>query len=336
MDSRSSGVESPKRASSNRHESRLPLGDDDPFDGAPMVELRELRYFVAVTEELHFTRAAQRLRIAQQALSAAIRRLEARLGGELFERTTREVRVTPAGRALLPFARETLATARRAVDASRNALNGAEGHLRLGVARAALAFGEPIERAMSDSFPRIELERATGFLPALLDGLRHGALDAVIADCTPPDPVLSTQRLSDQPAVVVMDSSHRLASCGSLRIEDLRDELLVLSPDDIARHWRIWVLGLFVDAGLIPNTVETSGFTRPAGTDPGDTLSISSDVALDWMPPAADGLVRVPLLDTTMPFDLVWRTGDPSPVIVSLRKVAAMTGARLQWRLCPD
>jgi DNA-binding transcriptional LysR family regulator len=264
-------------------------------------------------------------------LSAAIRALEARLGGALFERTTREVRLTPAGTALLPFARETLTAARRAVEASRHALSGVEGHLRLGAARAALAFAEPVERVMARRFPGIELESRPGFLPALLDGLRRGSLDAVIADCAPPDPALSRQRLSDQPAVVVIDANHRLAGAVSLRIDDLRDELLVLSPEDIAHHWRTWVLGLFADAGLIPRTIEATGFTRPAGTQPGETLAISSNVALDWMPAAAAGLIRVPLRGVWMPFDLVWRSGDPSPVIGNLRRAAAEAAEHLQW-----
>ncbi|MBV9604272.1 MAG: LysR family transcriptional regulator [Solirubrobacterales bacterium] len=302
-------------------------------DGSPAIELRELRYFVAVADELHFTRAAARLSIAQQALSSAIRSLEARVGGELFERTTREVRLTAAGKALLPFARETLSAASRAVEATRAALDGVEGRIRLGVARAALAFGEPIERAMSERFPRVVLDRTTGFVPALVDSLRSGALDAVIGDCTPPDPALATQRIADQPAVVVVDSNHRFADSPSLRVEDLRDELLVLSPDDIARHWRSWVLGLFADARLRPNTVETSGFTRPTGTAAGETIAISSDTALDWLPPAADGLVRVPLDGVTMPFDLVWRATDSSPAIKNLCLVAARTAARLGWAL---
>jgi DNA-binding transcriptional LysR family regulator len=110
----------------------------------PDVELRELRYFVAVAEELHFTRAADRLHVTQQALSTAIQRLEARLGGELFERTTRSVRLTSAGHVLLPLARQVLASARIAVETARHAIRGVGGELDLGVSPPAYWPAAPI------------------------------------------------------------------------------------------------------------------------------------------------------------------------------------------------
>src|SRR5688572_22101306 len=96
-----------------------------------MVELRHLRYFIAVAEELNFSRAAQRLHMAQPPLSAAIRQLERELGVDLFVRTTREVRLTDAGRAFLRGARRTLADADRAAEDAKRAAAGELGRLRL-------------------------------------------------------------------------------------------------------------------------------------------------------------------------------------------------------------
>jgi DNA-binding transcriptional LysR family regulator/DNA-binding SARP family transcriptional activator len=294
------------------------------------IELRELRYFVAVAEELHFTRAAARLRIAQQALSSAVRGLEARLGGKLFERTSRQVRLTYAGEKLLPLASQVLADAQRCVAVTRDALLGVDGRIRLGVCRAACALGEPVMLAMARQYPGIELERSMGFLPALIDALRDGRLDAIIADCAPEVPALAYQRLSDQPAVVAMDPDHRLAGRAMVRIEELADELVVVVPDDIGRHWNGWTLELFARAGLCPKTVEASGLGRPPGTKSGETLAISSAIALAWSP-VNDALVKVRLSGVTMPFDLLWRRNQPSPAINTLRRVAYGMAAEIGW-----
>src|SRR6266496_4116060 len=96
-----------------------------------MPELRHLRYFVAVAEELNFSRAARRLRMAQPPLSVAIRQLEQELGADLFLRTSREVKLTEAGRALLDGARRTLAEADRAMTAARRAASGELGALHV-------------------------------------------------------------------------------------------------------------------------------------------------------------------------------------------------------------
>src|ERR671924_1647223 len=96
-----------------------------------MIELRHLRYFVVAAEELNFSRAASRLHMAQPPLSVAIRQLEQELGTDLFVRTSREVRLTEAGRTLLEGARRTLAEADRAFDAARRAGAGALGRLRV-------------------------------------------------------------------------------------------------------------------------------------------------------------------------------------------------------------
>ena len=101
------------------------------------MELRHLRYFVAVAEELNFGRAAERLRIAQPPLSRQVRDLERELGTALFERVPRGVELTPAGRAFLPEARLTLAQAERAQRTAQRAAQGETGRLRVGFVEAA-------------------------------------------------------------------------------------------------------------------------------------------------------------------------------------------------------
>lgn len=307
-------------------------GIEPPSDGQLEIELRELRYFVAVAEELSFTRAAQRLHIAQLALSSAIRGLEERLGGELLHRTTRHVALTAAGAALLPRARETLASARAAVATTRDALSGVTGRLRLGVARpAAHPFGEVIIAAMAEHAPGITRQVTPGFLPPLLDGLAGGELDAVVAFCSEEDARFATLRLSDEPAIAVVFHTHRLAGRASVRLEELRDDVLVQGPPEIARGWNAAVLRLFREHGLEPrSTVQSLGFLLPPGHSESEVVGVTTAVAADLLPVPYD-VVRIPIAEHTLPFDLVWRVEDSSPAPTTLRAAAERTARSAEW-----
>ena len=305
--------------------------------GGIAAELQELRYFVAVAEELHFAHAAARLGIDEQALSSAIGSLEAKLGGQVLERTSRRVHLTVAGQAMLPLAWQAIRAAQRCVEVTKDTLLGVQGHIRLGVCRAARALGDPIVQAMASQFPRVEVEPQIGFLPALFDALHDERLDAVIADCPPADPALTAVRLSDQPAVVALDRNHSLADRAMLRVEDLAGELVVLAPDDVGRHWNLWVLDVFARAGLSPQTVEASGLGRPPGTGPGDVIAISAAIALAWSA-VNERLAQVTLSGVTMPFDLVWRENPPSAAMATLVRAALATADALSWpreQACP-
>src|SRR3954468_10542980 len=124
------------------------------------VELRHLRYFVAVAEELHFGRAAERLHISQPPLSQAIRSLEDDLGCELFRRTSRQVELTTAGDALLEPARATLSMAHAAVAAAQEAANDLRGRLRIGVTPVARHGVAPaILSAFRARHPNVEVQK---------------------------------------------------------------------------------------------------------------------------------------------------------------------------------
>jgi DNA-binding transcriptional LysR family regulator len=290
-------------------------------------ELRELRYFVAVAEELHFTHAADRLSIAQQALSAAIRQFEKRLGGSLFVRTTRSVRLSPAGVALLPKARAALAAADEAMAAARGAIEGTTGHLRVGVSRPAHRFGAAIMRALVEHAPLIEVELRHAFSTPLVDAVLSEDLDAAIVFCADQLPALWRVRLSDQPAVVAMHPDHRLAERAALSVEDLRAEIFALAPESIGRAHNCAVLVLCQAAGFTPATVE-SGYLLPTASH--DTVSIVTEATLDGVPLPFE-VARVPLIDQTLPFDLVFRAGDGSPALRTLRVTAEATARRERW-----
>ena len=297
-------------------------------NGCP--ELRELRYFVAVAEELHFTRAAQRLHIAQQALSTAIRQLEARLGVSLFERTSRQVHLTGAGQALFPKAQLALAAAAEAAAAARDAGRGVTGRLVVGVSRSATAFGFAALRAMQEQAPGVQVSARHDFAHPLVEELTAGQLDAAFVFCPEYRSCLDYQRLADEQAVAVMHPAHRLADRAELRVSDLKEEILVLAGPGIADGYNTAVLTLCQRAGVTPRTARSAGFLGPVGVGPHETLGVLTQTALDGAHTDFQ-LIAIPIHGATLPFDLAWQRGRGSPAVGTLRSVTAGTALAAGW-----
>ena len=179
------------------------------------MELRHLEHFVTVAEERNFTRAARRLHLVQSALSVSIRSLERELGAQLFERTTREVRLTDAGRVLLPEARRTLDAAARAQAAVFGAQEGLRGTLRLGLMQLVRAadVGSLIaqfhrERPLVDIRPMT----APGGSAELISDVRRGTLDAAfVAVSGLGQPGLTATTLASEPVLLGCLPDHPLA-----------------------------------------------------------------------------------------------------------------------------
>jgi DNA-binding transcriptional LysR family regulator len=195
------------------------------------MEFRQLAYFVAVAEERHFTRAAERVTIAQPAVSQQIRRLEAELGEALFVRDRRAVTLTAAGDTLLPHARAALA-ATAGGRAAVGALSGLEtGRLALGVVQPLPDRRlPPLLGAFRRRHPHVELALIEDEPEPLAAALGAGRLDvAVIAlgryDRPPPD--LQTQLIASEPVVVALHPEHRLAARAAVALRALRDEPMV-------------------------------------------------------------------------------------------------------------
>ena len=198
------------------------------------MELRHLRYFVAVAEELHFGRAAERLNIAQPPLSRQIRDLERELGTALFERGPRGAELTPAGRAFLPEARLTLAQAERAQRTAQRAAKGETGRLRVGFVDAATNSG-----ILPDvlAFFRMHLP-AIGLSLFELDplqqaeALRDGRIDLGIVQSPPADADrwLRVESVYEEPVVAALPQGHRLTSRARLSLADFADEPFILFP----------------------------------------------------------------------------------------------------------
>jgi DNA-binding transcriptional LysR family regulator len=196
------------------------------------VDTRLLRAFVAVAEELNFTRAAQRLFIAQQALSAQVKQLETRVGAKLFDRTTRKVALTQLGERLLPHARtalEAFDTATEQLDAIRRAERAT---LRVGMSGTAFVplVGETV-RVFGERHAAVELTVSNAGLNQPAAGLREGVVD--VAFVRPPftDEGISMVTIATEDRYIAMPTDHPLAS---------RDEV---GPEDVVGEPWIWVEG---------------------------------------------------------------------------------------------
>lgn len=206
------------------------------------VELRHLRSFVAVAEELNFTRAAERLYLTQQALSSQIRQLEDRIGTKLLERDTRRVDLTPAGSALLESARPLIVGAEQAVAAAQQA-GGQTRTLRVGFVAAVThaQLGDALE-AFAQANPDVNLRIHFGELTDPSGGIRSGAADVAAVHGPFDSGDLELAYLWSDPLVVAMAADHLLAARVELAIEEVLAEPTFDFPT-ADRLWRdFWML----------------------------------------------------------------------------------------------
>lgn len=204
---------------------------------------RRLRYFTVLAEELHFSRAAARLFLTQQALSKQLRELEAEVGVKLVHRTTRSVALTEAGEALATAARDALAVIDAGVAAARRAHDGECATLRLGfLIGAAMELTTPLLRAFAARHPGIRLDlREYGFADPSA-GLADGSSDVALLRLPLSTPGLTTIPLFTEPLVAVVPAGHPLASRPSVTAAEVAAERLVMgaSPDAAWRGY--WTL----------------------------------------------------------------------------------------------
>jgi DNA-binding transcriptional LysR family regulator len=278
-------------------------------------ELRHLRYFIAVAEELNFSRAARRLHMAQPPLSLAIRQLEQELGTELFQRSTREVTLTEAGRALVDGARRTLAEAERAVVSTKRAAAGDVGQLRVAFSWSVRYETLPaLGREFRARHPDVELLAQEMWNAQMLPALQSGAVDVALALCPESSPDTVEEVVRTEPVVAVLGAGHPLAAEEAIALSALAEDPFVFFPRELAPRLHDVLIGLCRQAGFEPQRRTGSFHT---GWDLG-ILGDSRAVALAPRSVASrqsDGVVTVPLSDPVdrLETSLVWREGDSSP-----------------------
>jgi DNA-binding transcriptional LysR family regulator len=226
-------------------------------DIARNIELRHFRYFMAVAEDLHFSRAAARLGIAQPPLSQQIRSLEELIGHPLFERKPK-VRLTPAGEALLEVARRVLAQVEEGLDTARRTGRGEEGKLTVGFAASILTTTLPDAlRVYRERFPGVELHLRELSTAAQAEALADGAIDVgFVREAVEPNADLLCEAVVREEFVVVLPHGHPYASRQSLPLRILREEPFVHFPRAIAPALYDQIMGMCRRAGFEPRVVQ--------------------------------------------------------------------------------
>jgi DNA-binding transcriptional LysR family regulator len=291
------------------------------------MELRHLRYFVAVAEELHFARAAARLHIAQPPLSQQIKSLETELGVQLFDRSQRRVRLTAAGAAFLIEARRTLASAERAADAARRAARGEIGRLAIGyVASVAYELLPAIVRAYRRRAPDVTLALEEMSSAEQSRALAAGSLDLGFVRRPPAiEPGLIGTVVRREPIVLALPRGHALATLRVIRLGDLRQEAFVVFPARPRPSWADVAIDLCRRAGFEPavaqEAIEMTSALSLVAAGIGVTLVPSSVRAV-----RRPGVVFRPITPAPMSeLVLVRRDEAPSEIVARFLEVVAVT-----------
>jgi DNA-binding transcriptional LysR family regulator len=221
------------------------------------MELRHLRYFVAVAEELHFRRAAERLHVAQPAVSEQVRKLEAELGVRLLDRDHRSVALTDAGAAMLDEARQVLLQAEVAQRAARQAGDRATGRLRVGYLPDALPLSLPrLLRRFSAMAPGARVSFETGGARHLLENVRRGRLDVAVTCLPAPISGLRVITIGEERAIAAVPEGHPCSGEAEISLGGLERTPLVQLARPINPAFYDAVLGACAAAGIAPALVE--------------------------------------------------------------------------------
>ncbi|MFI7497996.1 LysR family transcriptional regulator [Streptomyces sp. NPDC049687] len=281
------------------------------------MELRQVRYVLALAEECHFGRAAQRLHVAQSALSQQLKQLERELGTTLFTRSTRRVELSEAGRHLVTYSRSILAEVERAEEQMALLAAGRAGRVSIGfVGTATYDVLPQIARTVRARLPDVALELRGELLnPELVEGLGNGTYDlALLRSDTLTDDAVDFTALRSERLVAALPAGHRLAGRSRIPLAELAGESFVVHPsrDRSSMHGR--VLAACARAGFTPSPLievgETSTLVVFVAAGHGVALVPESVQSL-----RLDGVAYAPLTETeTVTLGLARRAGRNSPV----------------------
>jgi DNA-binding transcriptional LysR family regulator len=300
------------------------------------MELRQLRYFTVLAEELHFGRAARKLALTQPPLSQAIQNLERELGVRLLERTRRSVALTHAGRAFLDEARQTLARADRATDAARSAARGEVGRLAVGfLANTAYTLLPLVLRDFRASFPGVALDLRELTIPQQLEALRRGDIDVGLLRPPVADADLVADTILEEPFVLALPAAHPLGELGRVPAKRLAREPFVLFPRTPGFVFRDLVLEFCLRAG---------GFSPRVAQEVNQTHAViglvSAGIGVALVPASAQkiglaGVVYRPLREATplARVAIARRRADGSPTVAAFLETARRVAAQVDSHL---
>lgn len=293
---------------------------------AANLNLRQLRYFIAVAEELHFGRAAERLHVSQPPITRQIQSLEENLGAQLFIRTPRGVELTQAGSLFLEEARNIAARLDQAADRVHRAAEGNLGRLDIAIfGTAILSLIPRIILEFKHRYPDVKIVMHAADKLGQIEGLHNRSLDLGFNRMLVPTPGLVAEQLCCEPLYAVLPDPGPWSGRDSVDLNELRDEPMVLFPASRAQGFVEKVTGLCHEVGFAPNVAQVvgDGFTAMALVAAGFGVCL---VPASITSVRMDGVICLPLANppagATVDISCLYREGDTSPFLANFLAVA--------------
>lgn len=288
------------------------------------MELRHLRNFVVVAQEVNFTRAAQRLRIAQPALSSQIKKLEQELGVRLFERVGRGVRLTEAGQLLLEEARHHFVQIEQTVRVVQETGHGEVGRLSLGfIPAASNNILPPILREFRNRYPKVELFLREMMPDEAVQGLNDGRVDVSFSFFPFEDETVRCKVICREPIVVALPETHPLASESKVEIRALADEPFILPAQYSTPSLYGKVMDICRQAGFAPKAVQ-----KDVGLMQTIIGLVAGGIGVALVPASLQNLNRKGVVyrevrdfTPSVEMSIMWRRDNTRPVLISFLQV---------------
>jgi len=282
----------------------------------PTIELRELRYFVALADELHFGRAAERLHISQPPLSQTIANLERKLGTKLLERTSRQARLTPAGAVLRERAIQVLADVEDAVNATRDAAVAESRTLRIAAAVPVHETLLPqLAHRLTQHFPKLLLDVSEELANEAIARVLHGDADLGLAVCPAATGGIVTHTVRREEPVALVHHDHPLVAKGSATLQELAKLPLLLWPREESAGSYDFVMSLF--EGTPPPSLTVldrfdGGWWREMVAGGYTIVPAGAPTSPDY------AKVRIANTESTFATELLWSEQAPPPLLPAL------------------
>jgi DNA-binding transcriptional LysR family regulator len=300
------------------------------------MELRQLRYFLTLAEELHFGRAAAREHIVQSALSQQLQRLERELGVRLLERSTHHVRLTTAGAAFLVEARQILAHIDRAAQVARSAA-GSSPSLRVGIIDASYDSMPQILHEVQARYPDLVIHQVELSVPEQYQQLLDGRLDVGIGRAALAPPGVASHVFRQDPLGVLVPDGHSFTSLDGVPVATLAQEPLLLAEDAQAPEFNQFVVEMCRSAGFTPAVYEGTVESIRAAADlvaAGRCLYCVPSSCISALP----GTIWRPLIEpeSHYPWSILWRATDTTDHVRAIITCARTMSKRLGWLTTSD
>ena len=307
------------------------MSDGPDTDLAAGVELRQLRYFVTLAEELHFGRAAEREHIVQSALSQQVQRLERELGVRLVERSTHHVALTGAGVLFLVEARQILAQVDRAARVAQSAV-GAAATLRVGIIDSSYDSMPQILHEVQARHSGLVIHQVEASVPAQYQQLTDGRLDVGIGRAALAPPQIASLLFRQDPLGVLVPAGHRFAGLDSVPVAILATEPLLLAEEAQAPEFNQFTVEMCRGAGFTPTVYPGTVESIRAAADlvaQGRCLCCVPSSCISALP----GTTWRPLTDPASyyPWSVLWRAAGDSGYVRAVVRCARVMSQRLGW-----